>query len=41
MMTANAWDPQKPVWTAARMSVVAPTLFAAGSASIVPSVAHR
>src|SRR5207248_5514928 len=41
MITANACDPQKPFCTAARMSVVAPTLFAAGRASIVPNVVHR
>jgi hypothetical protein len=40
-MIANACEPPKPVCTAARMSVVAPTLFAAGRESIVPSVAHR
>jgi hypothetical protein len=39
--TANPCEPQKPTWTAERMSVVLPTLFAAGSASIVPSVAQR
>src|SRR5205823_7009822 len=39
--TANACEPQNPVCTATRMSVVDPTLFAAGSASIVPNVAQR
>src|SRR5438094_81587 len=41
MTTANPCDPQKPTCTALRMSVVAPTLFEAGSASIVPSVVQR
>ena len=38
---ANVCEPQKPTCTALRMSVVLPTLLAAGRASIVPSVAHR
>src|SRR5439155_11905588 len=39
--TANACEPPNPFSTATRMSVVDPTLFEAGSASIVPSVAQR